>query len=447
MTHLVYNNLMALQTENGWYQIPASQTVRAVVPGTKAVRLEIQQGIPATIINAWAAWYHKNVEDIEYNYNNGARDDWAWSATNDVWNSNHLSGTAIDLNATKYPWGTYRMPQDKINKVREGLKLFEGTIFWGRDWSKPDEMHFQLNYRPGDSRNQSFADKLNKGHLGIYGPAQPAKPVLTAIQQKRQDTPWLAEAVTAQEELPTPDGVGRFRAYKGGMIYWTAKTGACAMTLDMVDKYRSVGYETSFLKYPTSDVFGVQGGRCQRFQGGSMYWNEKLNKTFLVYGRIGAEWASWNWEKGYLGLPIEDPVNFDGGAKQLFTNGKIYWSNKTDAHAIIGSILTEFERGGLAEWGFPLKPEGDTQDFRGRYQNFEFANIYCLHNSARSYGVKDDILKAYKLMGYEIGKLGYPISEQKETNGRVRQAFENGAIEVDVKTKDTEIVIDGRVMK
>ena len=178
-----------------------------------------------------------------------------------------------------------------------------------------------------------------------------------------------------------------------------------------------------------------------------MYYSNDLEKVFLVYGRIGAEWASWNWEKGRLGLPVADPVNFAGGASQRFAGGKIYWSSKTDAHAIYGMVLEEFERGSIEKWGFPLKAEGDTQDMRGRYQNFEFGTLYYKWGDDKAYGVKDDILSAYKLLGYEVGKLGFPQSDEKSVlSTSVRQSFENGYIQVDLITKNVEIMIDGEVM-
>ncbi|USC17048.1 LysM peptidoglycan-binding domain-containing protein [Rhodococcus sp. 11-3] len=158
---------MTLITENGWPQCNSSQLDRSPVPGTGLV-IPVKAGDPATILHGWAAWYDRNVEDIEHNYR--PLDDWGWSATNDVWNSNHLSGTAIDLNATKYPWGLRRMPADKIAAVEHGLRLFEGTVFWGAWWRKPDEMHYQLGLPQGHRKIAEFAQKLRNGHLGIYGP-------------------------------------------------------------------------------------------------------------------------------------------------------------------------------------------------------------------------------------------------------------------------------------
>jgi hypothetical protein len=121
----------------------------------------IRQGSPLTILSAWLAYYHRNIAPITSPV-------WGWSSDNDVDTSNHLSGTAIDINAPQWPWGTRTMPAHLKDKIRHGLQLFEGTVFWGADWSRPDEMHFQMNFREGESHNALFSDKLLSGYLGLY---------------------------------------------------------------------------------------------------------------------------------------------------------------------------------------------------------------------------------------------------------------------------------------
>lgn len=162
---------MTLYTENGWPQIPADELDKGLIPGTGKVYLELRSGDVSTILKGFAAWLHRNVADMENNYNNGERDDWGWSRTNSVWDSNHLSGTAFDYNATQWPMGYYNMPRWMVDKIREGLRLFEGTVFWGRDWDTPDEMHFQIQ---GNAQQIApFAQKLRDGYLGIWQPADP----------------------------------------------------------------------------------------------------------------------------------------------------------------------------------------------------------------------------------------------------------------------------------
>lgn len=71
------------------------------MPGTDHVRPELLAGDVDTVLCAWAAWFNRNVRPIEPG--DGHRKWWGWSATNDVWNSNHLSGTALDLCGCEIP--------------------------------------------------------------------------------------------------------------------------------------------------------------------------------------------------------------------------------------------------------------------------------------------------------------------------------------------------------
>lgn len=155
-------------SENGWRMVNRDACGIVRIPGLYLTdTAPIRTGAPLTILGAWLYWYDRNIEEILSSI-------WGWSATNDVANSNHLAGTAVDVNAPKYPWGSRTMPAARIAKVREGLRLFEGSVFWGADWSRADEMHYQLAWREGDPRNEAFAQKLLDGYLGIYKPAPPA---------------------------------------------------------------------------------------------------------------------------------------------------------------------------------------------------------------------------------------------------------------------------------
>lgn len=157
-----YPTRPGVPSENGWPMCNASATVAVeVVPAAR--RVPLRAGHVATILNAFIILYNRRVEPI-------ASQVWGWSADNDVWNSNHMSGTAIDINAPKYPWGAYRMPAATIGKVDALLRDFEGVVFWGRRWGKPDEMHYQIGLPPTDPRVAAFAEKLNNGHLGAYPP-------------------------------------------------------------------------------------------------------------------------------------------------------------------------------------------------------------------------------------------------------------------------------------
>jgi hypothetical protein len=112
-------------------------------------------------LSAWLHWYDANVPGEIVS------PVWGWSAENDVSTSNHLSGTALDINAPQYPWGGWTMHNnfpDRVAAIRRGLEIFEGVIFWGADWEYPDEMHFQLTNGTADGYNASswLVDFVNR---------------------------------------------------------------------------------------------------------------------------------------------------------------------------------------------------------------------------------------------------------------------------------------------
>lgn len=158
-------------SENGWRMCNVDECSLPSVSLEYMNAAWIRRGAPLTILSAWLKYYDDNIAPIVSTV-------WGWSRENDVSTSNHLSGTALDINAPQWPWGVRAMPKDLKDRIRKGLSLFEGTVFWGADWDRADEMHFQMNYEEGDRRNDAFAAKLRGGYLGIYGEDTTEKDVL-----------------------------------------------------------------------------------------------------------------------------------------------------------------------------------------------------------------------------------------------------------------------------
>ncbi|WP_237144902.1 M15 family metallopeptidase [Mycobacteroides abscessus] len=110
------------------------------VPGT-SVSLQIQNGQPLAILRAFAADFNAYVEPLR------DPDSACWTPTNSVSTSNHLSGTAMDLNWESHPFQVANagFSAAQIATIKEIQAFYEGTVFWGNDWSDPkDAMHFQL---------------------------------------------------------------------------------------------------------------------------------------------------------------------------------------------------------------------------------------------------------------------------------------------------------------
>jgi hypothetical protein len=133
------------RSQNGWI---ASKDRNAIgvksftIPGTE-IKIALNEKC-APILLAFASEFNKKVEPIE----GGQLDEWGYAyrairgRTTGL--SNHASGTAIDLNATKHPLGkadTFTKPQQKIiRKLCTKYRLGAGMDYK----SRPDDMHFEI---------------------------------------------------------------------------------------------------------------------------------------------------------------------------------------------------------------------------------------------------------------------------------------------------------------
>ncbi|TYK50753.1 M15 family metallopeptidase [Actinomadura decatromicini] len=77
------------------------------------------------------------------------------------WESNHSSGTAIDIRPGWYPDGAKGgfFPHELVT-IRDILADCEGAVKWGGDFATPAESHFQIDVRPDDALLRKVADKL-----------------------------------------------------------------------------------------------------------------------------------------------------------------------------------------------------------------------------------------------------------------------------------------------
>ncbi len=201
-----------------------------------------------------------------------------------------------------------------------------------------------------------------------------------AIDEKHQafggDAGLLGAAI--ENVKPCPDGVGFFRRYKIGMIYWSPTTGAHEIHGDILAKWSSLGFERSFLGYPIEDEKGTPDGRGRfnRFRGGMIYWTRSTG-AHEIHGDILGKWSKLGFESG-LGYPLTDEtVTPDGiGRFNRFERGMVYWTPDTGAFEIHGDILAKwsalgFERSWL---GYPTSDESDYEG--GRINTFERGAIY-----------------------------------------------------------------------
>lgn len=132
--------------------------------------------------------------------------------------------------------------------------------------------------------------------------------------------------------LGTPDGVGRYVHYRDGSIYWTPGTGAHEVHGSIAATWAALGWETGPLGYPVTDERTAPDGRGRynHFRGGSVYWSPATG-AHEVRGSIGATWSSLGWERSWLGYPTSNEYAVPAGRAQDFEGGRATWSAGTGA--------------------------------------------------------------------------------------------------------------------
>ncbi|MDP9883485.1 uncharacterized protein with LGFP repeats [Sinomonas atrocyanea] len=136
------------------------------------------------------------------------------------------------------------------------------------------------------------------------------------------------------DELGTPDGVGRYNHFNGSSgssIYWSPTTGAHSIRGAIRAEWAASGWEKGPLGYPTTDEMGAPdgSGRYNHFsKSASIYWSPWTG-AHSVLGAIRATWASMGWERSWLGYPTSDEYSVPVGRAEDFENGTLTWSAST----------------------------------------------------------------------------------------------------------------------
>ena len=291
MPRVVYGNSFS---SNGWPMVNGDECTWVTVPGT-SVSLQIQNGQPLAILRAFAADFNAYVEPLR------DPDSACWTPTNSVSTSNHLSGTAMDLNWESHPFQVANagFSAAQIATIKEIQAFYEGTVFWGNDWSDPkDAMHFQL------------ASLANGGEINTYQNPHTADVIARKIRAdgfstfRRSNKPnggapilaaatGLSEARSAEILPAVSDGLKASQCTNINRIaMWLAQVGHESAGFNATEEYASgTAYEGR------ADLGNTQPGDGVRFKGRS--WIQ-------ITGRNNyAAFSRWCSGKGLVLSPTE----------------------------------------------------------------------------------------------------------------------------------------------
>ncbi len=150
------------------------------VPGT-GVRLTVRNGPAGDLLLEVAGLFDRLVQDIDA----GVVDDWGYAERpirGSAVISNHASGTAIDLNATRWALGaspSVNLNPAQIDTVRRIVGATGGVVRWGGDYTgRKDPMHFEIN----DNRSEADCARALDQLRAAFG-----APIRTAAGPREED--------------------------------------------------------------------------------------------------------------------------------------------------------------------------------------------------------------------------------------------------------------------
>ena len=153
----------AATSQNGWTAGTSSQIpLSSLAVGAATFPAGVRTGDVYTVLRYVAMQFNATVEAL---YSPGCWGHNYREISGSSSLSNHASGTAIDVNAPDHPLGasgTFTSAQ--VSAIRTILTRCNGVVRWGGDYSsRKDEMHFEINVPPGDSRLPALAASLGGG--------------------------------------------------------------------------------------------------------------------------------------------------------------------------------------------------------------------------------------------------------------------------------------------
>ncbi len=216
-----------------------------------------------------------------------------------------------------------------------------------------------------------------------WSPSTGAQNVQGAIRQKWADYGWETGRLgyPTTSDAPTAQNNGYYTHFQGGSIFWSGSTGAHIVWGGIREKWSALGWEQGRLGFPTTDETATPDGigAYNHFQGGSIYWSPSTG-AHSVWGAIRDKWTALGWEQSYLGYPTTDEVALgDGGAFNHFQNGSIYWSPGTGAHNVQGAIHTKWASLGW-EQSYLGYPTSDEYDFGPNLKRSDFQHGWIIYD-------------------------------------------------------------------
>lgn len=234
--------------------------------------------------------------------------------------------------------------------------------------------------------------------------------------------PWHGTPQTEPDlglDMTSATGLSAYAGWNGAteVAKWRVSVGPGTAGLRVVGEAARTGFETrvnvevaaadSTVRVEALDV----GGRVVATT------DKTLSPITLRYGRLGGANSA-------LGLPTSQIEAWQGGFRQHFVGGDIYWRADTGARVVLGTVATRMDYIGAAA-GFPL---ADTaKDSRGYLVQLLTSGVLYAWGEYASAWVTGPEWTKYTALNREKGPLGYPLADVLvQSDGTGEQLFQGG---------------------
>lgn len=166
-----------------------------------------------------------------------------------------------------------------------------------------------------------------------WSPGTGAWEVHGAIRAKWAALGWEAGILgyPTGDETAAASGGGRYNTFQRALLYWSPGTGAHEVHGAIAQRWTALGRDAGPLGFPATDELTTPDriGRYNHFgAGGSVYWSPRSG-AWEVYGAIRVRWSGLGWERSYLGYPTSGEFDVPGGRRTDFQGGFITWDRAT----------------------------------------------------------------------------------------------------------------------
>jgi uncharacterized protein with LGFP repeats len=122
-------------------------------------------------------------------------------------------------------------------------------------------------------------------------------------------------------------GGGCYQPFEKSNIYYSAASGAHAVTSRYFNSWRAAGWQKG-VGYPTGpEKCGLWGGGCyQPFQTGNSYYTAATGANIIGQPYREA-WRLAGWQSGGLGYPLGAAVAYNGYRTVPFQGGSMIYSS------------------------------------------------------------------------------------------------------------------------